>query len=104
AVAVDVNAQRNELVFNVKNYGAVCDGQADDTAAIQNAINAAEAAGGGVVQFPSGVCLLNSCHPSSHPWDFYNLIIGSGVKLRGTEGTKLLQGPGGRHPLPARAT
>jgi hypothetical protein len=103
ALAADGTAPRAELVFKVQNYGAVCDGQTDDTAAIQKAINAAESAGGGVVQFPGSVCLLDSCHPSSHPWDFYNLIIGSGIKLRGTNGSKLLQGPGGRHPLPAGA-
>ncbi len=91
-------------VFKVKNYGAACDGATDDTAAIQKAINAAEAAGGGVVEFPSGTCLLNTNYPSSHPWFFYNLKIGSNVKLRGTAGAKLLQGSRGRHPLVAGAT
>ena len=43
-------------VFNVKHpdYGAVGDGSADDGPAIQLALNAAHAAGGGKVYFPAG--------------------------------------------------
>ncbi len=60
--------------FQARDYGAACDGKTDDTAAIQKAIDAAEAAGSGVVEFPTGTCLLNSYHPSPHPWFFYNLV------------------------------
>jgi parallel beta-helix repeat protein len=42
-------------VFNVRDYGAVADGQADDAPAIQAALDAARDAGGGEVQVPGGI-------------------------------------------------
>lgn len=45
--------------FNVVDYGATGDGSTDDTTAIQDAIDAAEAAGGGVVYFPRGTYVVN---------------------------------------------
>lgn len=55
--ARDYNAQwiPGVSTFNVQLYGATGDGVADDTAAIQDAIDAALEAGGGVVYFPRGV-------------------------------------------------
>jgi hypothetical protein len=49
-----------QSVVNVKNFGAVGDGIADDAAAIQAAIDAAAAAGGGTVVVPEGTYLCNS--------------------------------------------
>jgi hypothetical protein len=40
--------------YNAKNYGAAANGSTDDTAAIQAAITAAQASGGGVVYLPHG--------------------------------------------------
>ena len=40
--------------YNVKYFGAIGDGIVDDSTAIQNTINTARDAGGGVVYFPSG--------------------------------------------------
>lgn len=42
------------MVYNIRNFGAIGDGVANDTAAIQAAIDAAHAAGGGEVYIPAG--------------------------------------------------
>lgn len=44
----------------VKDYGAVGNGTVDDTAAIQNALNACAATGGGEVWIPNGTFIVNS--------------------------------------------
>lgn len=45
----------NTVVFDIRDYGAVVDGVTNDAAAIVAAANAAIAAGGGTVYFPTGV-------------------------------------------------
>ena len=45
-------------IFRVTDYGATGQGQADDTTAVQAALNAAGQAGGGVVYFPRGMYQL----------------------------------------------
>lgn len=46
--------------YNIRNYGAKGDGQTLDTKAINSAIDAASAAGGGTVYFPAGNYLSTS--------------------------------------------
>jgi parallel beta-helix repeat protein len=58
---------------SVKDFGAVGDGVADDTAAIQAAIDAINAAGGGDVLFPTGKYSITS-----------QLTIRNSVALRGS--------------------
>ncbi len=48
----------NNTFFVVTTYGAVGDGVTDDSSAIQAAIDAAVAAGGGIVWFPPGIYYL----------------------------------------------
>src|SRR5260221_4652320 len=53
-------------VFDVKTFGAVGDGKTVDTAAINKAVDATHAAGGGTVQFPPGTYLSFSIHLQSN--------------------------------------
>lgn len=53
-------------VYNVKKYGAKGDGKGLDTKAIDKAIDAANAAGGGTVYFPAGDYLSVTIHLKSN--------------------------------------
>jgi polygalacturonase len=53
-------------VFDVRQYGATGDGKTLDTDAVNHAIDAATAAGGGHVLFPPGTYLCFSIHLKSH--------------------------------------
>lgn len=53
-------------VYNITNYGATGNGLATNTVAIQAAIHAASAAGGGTVEVPSGVFLSGPIHLADH--------------------------------------
>lgn len=54
-------------VYNVVSYGATGDGSADDAPAIQDAIDAASDAGGGIVYFPPGrYRLASAVNPKSN--------------------------------------
>ena len=55
-----VPAQAQAAVFDVKSYGATGDGKALDSPAINRAIEAAAAAGGGTVHFPAGTYVTGS--------------------------------------------
>src|SRR5690349_3671561 len=51
-----------DSVFDVRKFGAVGDGKAIDTPAVNKAIDAAAAAGGGTVVFPTGIYACYSIH------------------------------------------
>jgi len=59
-------ARAQAPVYNVKKYGAKGDGKNIDTKAIDKAIDAASAAGGGTVYFPAGDYLSVTIHLKSN--------------------------------------
>lgn len=74
-----------DRVFNVRNFGALGDGQTLDTGAIQAAIEAASQTGGGVVKLPAGTYLSGS------------LWLKSRVELNLESGATLLGSTSGAH-------
>lgn len=73
-----ISIQKDDKVFNVKDFGAVGDGIAKDTRAIQAASDAAYANGGGVVTIPAGRYLTGA------------LFFRNGVDLDIEEGATLV--------------
>ncbi|MGH7992538.1 MAG: glycoside hydrolase family 28 protein, partial [Limisphaerales bacterium] len=73
-------------IFNVTDYGAIGNGVKDNTTNIQNTINAANAAGGGVVEIPAGTFL-------SGP-----IILKSSINLQLDSGALLRMLPFGQYP------
>ncbi len=59
-------AKNSSAVFDIKQYGAVGDGKTLDSPAINKAIEAAAAAGGGTVRFPAGTYLSGSIRLKSN--------------------------------------
>src|SRR2546421_4923265 len=61
-----------DAVFNVKNFGATGNGSTNDAAAIQKAVDAAGAAGGGTVEIPARTHKTRHTHhpPPKKPLTF----------------------------------
>jgi Glycosyl hydrolases family 28 len=81
--ASHVGAQRapsSDRVFDANSYGAVGDGKALETAAVQGAIDACAAAGGGVVTLHPGTYVCGALFVKSH----VNLQVGDGVTIMAT--------------------
>jgi hypothetical protein len=69
-IIVDTTAMTfvsTNLVFDVRDFGAVCDGSTDDSAAIQAAINAASDVGGGEVFIPGNSAIANMIFIGTSP-------------------------------------
>src|SRR5205807_202052 len=73
--------------FDVRKYGARGDGKTIDTPAINSAIDAAAATGGGTVLFPAGTYVSYSIHLKSHVTLYLDsgaMILAAAVPLEGT--------------------
>ena len=66
AQATPMPGAGSESVFNVRTYGAKGDGSTIDTPAVNKAIGAAHASGGGTVRFPAGTYACYSIHLKSN--------------------------------------
>jgi hypothetical protein len=77
--------------FSIRDYGATGDGKTLDTAAINKAIEACAAAGGGQILFPPGKYLSGTVHLKSH----VTLFFDAGARLIGTTDLNQYQ-----HPTP----
>lgn len=75
------NPAKSPVIFDVRAYGATGDGKTVVTPAINRAIEAAAAAGGGTVIFPSGTYLCFSIHLKSH----INLYLSQGATIRAAD-------------------
>jgi polygalacturonase len=71
-------------IFDVRTYGAVGDGKAVDSPAINKAIEAAAAVGGGTVYFPAGTWLSFSIRLKSH----VNLHLSQGATILAADSPK----------------
>jgi hypothetical protein len=67
--------------FNVRSYGATGDSATKDTAAVQRAIDACAAGGGGTVYFPYGMYLCGSLHLRSG----VTLFLDNGATIMGSK-------------------
>ena len=68
-------------IFNIKTYGAVGDGVAMSTAAVQKAIDACDAAGGGTVLVPAGDFVIGTIRLKSN----ITLSLDYGASLLGSQ-------------------
>ncbi len=66
ALAEAPKAAIAEASFNVRTYGATGDGKTVDTPAINRAIEAVAAAGGGTLVFPAGTYVCFTIHLRSN--------------------------------------
>lgn len=86
AVATIAQTSQQGRIFNVRQYGAKCDGATDDTAAMQRVLTLAAA--GGTMYIPDGTCLTDPLTTSGNTFTIAGNGWGSIIKSR-TNGTLL---------------
>ena len=84
AESSSTSAPASSKVFDVRQFGALGDGKALDTAAIQKALDECGKAGGGTVRFPAGTYLSQpiSLHSKT------TLLLDRGATLKATDDPK----------------
>src|SRR3954447_3695773 len=87
-------------VFNVRDHGAAGDGTTHDTAALNKAVEACAAAGGGQVFVPAGKYLTGTVHLKSN----VTVNLDAGAEIVGTSDLEQYQNftPPGETPLASR--
>ncbi|HKQ81995.1 MAG TPA: glycoside hydrolase family 28 protein [Steroidobacteraceae bacterium] len=73
-----------EAVYNVRNFGATGDGKTVDTPAINKAIEAVAAAGGGTLVFPAGTYMCFTIRLKSH----VDLYLSHGCTIQAADSPK----------------
>ena len=89
AVAKSKTDPASHGTVDVRAFGAIGDGKTMDTPAVNKAIDAASAAGGGIVRFPAGNYLCYSIHLKSHITLFLDAgatIVAADAPATGTSG------------------
>jgi polygalacturonase len=84
AAGKDKSPAAAPIIFNVRQYGATGDGKTLDTDAVNRAIAAAAAAGGGTVLFPAGIYLCFSIHLQN----YVHLYLDAGATILAAESPK----------------
>lgn len=85
------------VVFNVRDFGAVGDGETDDTDSVREAIAAAVKAGGGTIYFPAATYCLAPTEEGAFAFE----ISGSHITIAGAGADRSIlsfYGSGGRDP------
>ncbi|HUB68530.1 MAG TPA: glycoside hydrolase family 28 protein [Candidatus Methylacidiphilales bacterium] len=86
----------NRAYFNIRDYGAVGDGKTLDSPAIDKAINACAATGGGTVFFPAGTYLSGSIHLKSNIHLYLDagcVVLGAPQSMKVYDPAEPFQGP-----------
>jgi polygalacturonase len=84
ALAQSVSPVAAEAMFNVRTYGATGDGKTVDTPAINRAIEAVAAAGGGTLLFPAGTYVCFTIHLRSN----VDLYLSRGCMIHAADSPK----------------
>lgn len=93
AVALNDYVLKATAIFNVKNFGALGNNTGNDAPAIQSAITASVAAGGGQIYFPPGIYRVTSPVQLKNNLTFVG-AGGTASRIHGTNGTFVTVSPG----------